>query len=123
MLEPARLHDLVREYYTAIRSMNAGAWAAMFSEGAIIEDPVGDPPVTGGRGRFAEFYSRKVNDKFKKFDVFEQTVFVEGNQAATSWSLVALDLGGNAHAIEGMSLMTYGDDGLISSLRVFWNAP
>jgi len=121
MLESAKLHELVGQYYAAIRSMDGGVWAATFSEDAIIEDPVGEPPVSGGRSRFADFYARHVNEKFQKFDVREQTVFVQGNRVATSWLLNSLDLTDRAHVVEGMSLISYDDNGLITSLRVFWN--
>lgn len=46
VLSPDRIRAAVTRYFEATRSMNAAQWASVFAPNAVVEDPIGQPPLT-----------------------------------------------------------------------------
>jgi steroid delta-isomerase len=89
---------------------------ALYTEDATIEDPIGSD-LRSGRDAVHEFYSA--------FDLIEKetellTIRVGANQAAFLWRLT-LKADGGGSVIEPISVMTFDDDGKITSMRAFWS--
>ena len=113
------------------RSMDAvsrGAkeeWLALFAEDGIIEDPVGksmfDPTGNGHRGRdkISAFWDMTIaNVERFEFDIRDS--FAAGNECANVGTITTFLPGGSRVDTEGVFVYRVNDDGLILSMRAFW---
>jgi steroid delta-isomerase len=113
------------------RSMDAvtrGAkdeWLALFAEDAVVEDPVGrsmfDPTGDGHRGRTAisAFWDLTIaNAERFEFDIRDS--FAAGLEVANVGTITAFLPGGSVVDTEGVFVYRVNEDGLIVSLRAFW---
>jgi ketosteroid isomerase-like protein len=115
----------------ARRSMDAvsrGAkdeWLALFAEDAVVEDPVGpsmfDPDGVGHHGRAAisAFWDKAIAlaEGFE-FDIRDS--FAAGSEVANVGTISAFLPGGMRVDTEGVFVYRVNADGLILSLRAFW---
>ncbi|MGK7879906.1 MAG: nuclear transport factor 2 family protein [Crocosphaera sp.] len=122
MLNNQEIEQLIANYYAALRSLSATQWANVFAENATIEDPIGTPPITGGKEVFSQFYTNAINKNFKVIDIKEDNIFIKGNQAAVTWNFQGITHQDVNISFEGMTLFEFLDSGLISSFKVYWNA-
>jgi steroid Delta-isomerase len=113
------------------RSMDAvcrGAkdeWVALFAEDAVVEDPVGvsmfDPTGDGHRGpaAIAAFWDMTIaNVERFEFDIRDS--FAAGDEVANVGTIRVFLPGGSRMDTEGVFVYRVGDDGLIRSMRAFW---
>jgi steroid Delta-isomerase len=113
------------------RSMDAvsrGAkeeWLALFAEDGVVEDPVGvsmfDPTGNGHRGRdaIAAFWDMAIaNAERLEFDIRDS--FAAGNEVANVGTITAFLPGGSRVDTEGVFVYRVDEDGLIVSMRAFW---
>jgi ketosteroid isomerase-like protein len=113
------------------RSMDAvsrGAkeeWLALFAEDAVVEDPVGrsmfDATGEGHRGRDAisAFWDLAIGQA-ERFEFDIRDSFAAGNESANVGTITAFLPGGSVVDTEGVFVYRVNDDGLIVSLRAFW---
>lgn len=113
------------------RSMDAvcrGAkeeWVALFAEDGVVEDPVGismfDPTGEGHRGRaaIAAFWDMTIAtvERFE-FDITDS--FAAGNEVANVGTIRVFLPGGSRMDTEGVFVYRVNEDGLIRSMRAFW---
>lgn len=112
------------------RSMDAvsrGAkeeWLDLFAADAVVEDPVGksmfDPTGNGHRGRtaIAAFWDMTIaNVERFEFDIKDS--FAAGNECANVGTITTY-LRGSRVDTEGVFVYRVNDDGLIVSMRAFW---
>ncbi len=100
-------------------------WLALFAEDAVVEDPVGpshfSPDGTGHRGKdaIAAFWDASVaiTDRLE-FDIRDS--FACGNEVANVGVITATVGGGTRMDSEGVFVYRVNADGLIVSLRAFW---
>ncbi len=100
-------------------------WLALFAEDAVVEDPVGpshfSPDGTGhhGRGAIAAFWDASVAITERlEFDIRDS--FACGNEVANVGVITATVGGGTRMDSEGVFVYRVNADGLIVSLRAFW---
>jgi len=100
-------------------------WLALFAEDAVIEDPVGpshfSPDGTGhhGRGAIAAFWDASVATTERlEFDI--RNSFACGNEVANVGVITATVGGGTQMDSKGVFVYRVNADGLIVSLRAFW---
>ncbi|MFL6121341.1 nuclear transport factor 2 family protein [Actinophytocola sp.] len=113
------------------RSMDAvsrGAkdeWLALFAEDAVVEDPVGksmfDPTGDGHRGRaaIAAFWDLAIANA-ERFEFAIRDSFAAGHEVANIGTISAFLPGGSVVDTEGVFVYRVNEDGLIVSLRAFW---
>jgi steroid Delta-isomerase len=113
------------------RSMDAvtrGArdeWLTLFAEDGVVEDPVGksmfDPTGNGHRGRdaIAAFWDMTIaNVERFEFDIRDS--FAAGNEVANVGTITTFLPGGSRVDTEGVFVYRVNEDGLIVSMRAFW---
>jgi ketosteroid isomerase-like protein len=100
-------------------------WVALFAEDAVVEDPVGvslfDRTGDGHRGRaaIAAFWDMTIaNVERFEFDIRDS--FAAGNEVANVGTIRVFLPGGSTMDTEGVFVYRVGDDGLIRSMRAFW---
>lgn len=113
------------------RSMDAvsrGAkdeWLALFAPDAVVEDPVGpsifDPDGKGHHGRdgISAFWDASIGNADRvAFTVRDS--FATGDEVANVGTITSFLPDGSRLDAEGVFVYRVGSDGLIRSLRAFW---
>lgn len=108
-----------------VRDRDKAGWLALFAENATVEDPVGpsawDPEGRGRRGKaeISAFY-----DMFSAmqsgFDFEIREMYCCGNEVAAAVSMHITALDGTRNTTRAINVYRRSPDGLIQSLRSFW---
>ena len=101
-------------------------WLALYSEDAVLEDPVGpspwDPEGKGHRGKraLAAFWDRVIGpNRGLQFKVRER--YTGGTEVASVLTVSSALPDGQKVEIGMVTIHSSNDQGLIRSLRAFWN--
>lgn len=117
-LDPDRIRAAVRSYAAAVSAGDAASVAAMFAGDAVVEDPVGQPPLVG-RGAIRDFFDHAFRT-FGAMDIApEGHVRVAGNCAATALN-ARFGPPGQRGMIRSFGIVTFSDDGLIANIQAFY---
>ena len=81
-------------------------------------DPVGEPPRKG-RAEIAAWWDRAVAP-YEAIIIEPKRITVNGNEAALSWRIVERQ-GGKQRAFEGIDIITFDAQGMISEVRAYWD--
>jgi len=119
LISSDRISSTVRNYFLAIRAMDAEAFASAFAEDGTTFDPVGTPGITG-HAAIREFL-QNICKNFKSVGLTEDNVFVAGNGAAVKWTGRGISASGKEVKFEGVDVFEVNDDGKIHTLRAYWN--
>ena len=117
--EPDRISRVVRNYFLAIRAMDAEAFANLFAENGTTYDPVGTPGITG-REALREFLA-SICKNFKSVGLTEDAVFIAGNGAAVKWTGKGTSNSGREVRFEGIDVIEVNEDGKIQTVHAYWN--
>ena len=109
----------VADYFAAIRAMDINAWLSTFAENAVSHDPVGAPPMSG-HAALRQFFEG-IAGAFEKVGLFEDQVFINGNEAAVKWIGRGTGKNGREVAFEGIDIFEVNDEGKIQTVRGYWN--
>jgi steroid Delta-isomerase len=101
-------------------------WLALYSEDAVLEDPVGpspwDPEGKGHRGKqaLAAFWDRVIGpNRGLQFKVRER--YTGGREVASVLTVSSALPDGQRVEFGMVTIVSSNDQGLIQSLRAFWN--
>jgi steroid Delta-isomerase len=119
------VRDLARASMAAVEAGDRGAWLALFTEDAIVEDPIGpsmfDPDGTGHRGpaAIAAFYDNVIaaNESIR-FDIGQS--FLCGDEIANVGVIRITLTGGTAVEVDGVYTYRRSPEGKIAALRAYW---
>lgn len=119
-LSREEIAEIAGQYFSCLRNMEVDALLDLFSEDALSWDPVGTPPLLV-KDKSTNYF-RALSSFFEKMALTEDDIFVAGNEAAIRWTGVAkLRSKERELTFEGISVFTVNDDGLISSVRSYWD--
>lgn len=109
------IKNTVAAYMKAVSGKSADAVAALFAEGATVEDPVGTEPKRG---------VAEIRQHFSAIEAMDQTaelltIRVAGNSAAFHFR-VTTKAGDQTYVVEPIDVMTFDDDAKITSTRAYW---
>jgi steroid delta-isomerase len=110
-----RIREVVERYVALVATGSADEIADLYAEGATVEDPVGSGVLTT-REEIHGFYAT--------LEVLDQeTRLIEaritGGQAAFLFEVRTLS-DGVTYSLSPIDVMTFDDDGLVTSMRAFW---
>jgi hypothetical protein len=109
---------------TAVEAGDRDAWLALFAPGAVVADPVGpspfDPEGNGHRGidAIGAFYDAVIAEPQIRFSIRES--YVAGSSCANVGTITSTFADGSAAVVDGVYVYEVTDDGLIASLRAYW---
>lgn len=109
----------VADYFAAIRAMDVDGWLSTFAEDAVTNDPVGAPPLNG-HAALRQFFEG-IAGAFEKVGLFEDQVFINGNEAAVKWTGRGTGKNGREVTFEGIDVFEVNDEGKIKTVRGYWN--
>ena len=118
MPEKSVIHETIEYYWKAFTAGDRDAWVALFTDDATVEDPIGSA-VHRGKEAIAAFFdvSHSLADSIELRSL--GVTAVVGNEAAFAME-IRPNIGGTIYVLEAIDVMTFADDGRITSQRAFW---
>lgn len=110
-----RIRATVTAYLDAVASGVATDVAALYTENATLEDPVGSEPRVG-RAAITEFY-KAIETTENTTELF--TLRISGANAAFHFR-VTTKVAEQTYEIEPIDVMTFDEAGRITTMRAFW---
>jgi steroid delta-isomerase len=110
--------ETVSRYAELLGSGSADELTALYAADATVEDPVGSG-VRHGREEIRQLYDR-IEKQTRTVELL--SVHINGNEAAFLARLTVI-AGDIRTRIDGIDVMTFDDDGRITSMRAFWSTP
>ena len=110
-----QITQTVNRYLELVGNGQADDIAELYADDATVEDPVGGE-VHIGRTAIRGFYSSVENVKAQTEVLTSRAL---GSEAAFHWTL-SIDFGDNGMRIDIISVVTFDDEGKISSMKAYW---
>ncbi len=114
-----QMRQALDAYFDGIRSMDAEQYVAAFADDAVVEDPVGTPPLANHDAR-RQFYAG-IASLFRNLSLDPDHLYVNGNQAAVKWTGHATSKGGKAIEFDGIDVLTINDAGTVQTVMAYWD--
>ena len=118
MADESVIRETIENYWKAFSAGDRDAWLALFTDDATVEDPIGTP-VHRGKEAIGGFFdsSQSLADsiELRSLDI----VSIVGNEAAFAME-IRPTMGGAPFVMEAIDVMTFADDGRITSQRAYW---
>jgi steroid Delta-isomerase len=119
MATPEQIRETIAQYIKNFTANDRSGWLALFTDDATVEDPVGSEVKRGkdGIGEFWDF----VHSLSPSIELRANGPACVAAPEAAFPIMIVNDLGGTKMAIDATDVMTFADDGRISSMRAFWD--
>jgi steroid Delta-isomerase len=111
---PEQIRAAVEAYVAAYNADDRGAFVALWSDDAVIEDPVGTP-AHRGRDAIAAFWDG-VHQLSERIRLTPGHVHVAGDGAAMVFEIRAAGM-----VIDAVDVFVVDDTGAITSMRAYWD--
>lgn len=120
--------DVSKRSMAAIEGKDREAWLALFTDDAVVEDPIGpsmfDPEGRGQRGKeaIAKFFDDVIapNDRIR-FTI--RSSYECGSEVANVGTIdITLPGGSQVASVDLVSTYRINSDGLLTALRAYWEA-
>ena len=110
-----RIREVVDEYVRLVASGSAAEVVALYADGATVEDPVGSD-VLSTREAITAFYSTLEGLEQKTRLI---ALRIAGGEAAFHFEVQTF-ADGVTYTLAPFDVMTFDDDGRITSMRAYW---
>jgi hypothetical protein len=118
MTEPLDLVALVNRYASVTSSMDVDAYAALFSEDCLREDPIGQHPCRGRDEVRASWQGVVATAKSVTFT--PTNIHGVANEVAYNFT-VRVEMESAVVVISGIETFVFNDAGEIGEMRAYWN--
>ena len=119
MATPDEIRAVIDRYVTTFSSGDGAGWAALFAEDATQEDPVGTP-ANVGREAILGFYENMTAMLGGLTLELKHEPIIIGHEAAFAATARAGQGESRARMPDIVDVLTFAEDGSITSLRAFW---
>jgi steroid Delta-isomerase len=117
--DAATIRSAVEQYCAAFTAGDQDAYVGLFADGAWIEDPVGTPRFEG-KEAIAGFFAQ--NQTLADNIELRQTGPVRVAAGECAFPMQARpNMGGATMVVDIVDVMTFDDDGKITTMRAFWD--
>ena len=99
--------------------MNAKSWLEIFSEDAVIYDPVRNPPSQVHKD--SQKFFKMLSSFFEKMELSKNHVFIVRNGAAVKWTMQVFAKNGRHAISEGISVFEINNAGKIQNVSFYWD--
>jgi len=118
-LTSEQIETVIEEVFTGLAAFDVQGVANHFASDAVIEDPVGTPPIQGTQAIAA--YLGTFPALFSHIKLYSLDVKVCGQEAAVKWRLRFKTHTGNTFFLEGIGFFKFNQAGKIQSEREFFD--
>ena len=116
-----RMISAINQYFNSLSNIDLDDFLACFNKDATLNDPYGGKLFVGGEGLNKWF------DGFRKtwVEISIEAVdsFYSGDRAAVKWAARGLANSGKNANFSGIDIFTIGENGLITRMDGYWDAP
>lgn len=120
MATPDEIRAVLDQYVSRFNAGDGAGWAALFAEDATQEDPVG-APANVGREAIQGFYDSMSAMLGGGLRIeLKHDPIIAGHEAALAASAYAGTGENRSHVPDIVDVITFAEDGSITSLRAFW---
>lgn len=116
MVDETHIKNVMQAYAEAVSGDDVEAILALFTEDAVVEDPVDSEPHRGQEALRA-FYQGAIEAVDKM--TLDGSVRARGNKGAAAMLAYPKGAGGSV-VIETLDVMAFNDDGKITSMTAYW---
>jgi len=117
--DPEVIRKNITEYIAAVAAGDVDRVMALYADDAVVEDPINSPPYVGADA-IRGFYAGVSGGGAQLTSSFTTDINVNGNVAAFGFKLL-IDAGGAKFEISPIDVMTFADDGTITSMKAYWD--
>ena len=110
---------LLTTYFDNMTAMNPEGWFGIFSEEAVIHDPVGAPPKHIHQD--AQHLFKVLTHFFETIELSKDNIFFVKNGAAVKWTMQVVAKNGRHATSEGISVFEINDAGKIQTVSSYWD--
>ena len=114
-LTAEHMRNVLQRYVDGVTRGDCEGIMALYADEATVEDPVGSEPRRG-RAAIAELYRNAAGQVRLELD---GRVRVAANCAAAP--MIGRPTGMPGMVVEIVDVMTFNDDGLVTSMRAYWS--
>lgn len=118
-LTSEQIETVIEEVFTKLAAFDALGVVAHFTPDAVVEDPVGTPPIQGAQAITA--YLESFPTLFSQIKLYSLDVKVCGQEAAVNWRLRFKTKTGNVFFLDGIGVFKFNQEGKIQSEREFFD--
>jgi steroid delta-isomerase len=117
MISEKKMREALQSYIDAFNRSDAEGVVGLFADDASVEDPVGRPAMTG-KDKFGPFFKMAISTG-ATLELVAPIRASHGNAAAMAFD-VKLTYQGAYQLIHVIDVMTFNDQGRITSMRAYW---
>jgi steroid Delta-isomerase len=118
-LTSEQMEAVIEEVFTGLAAFDAQGVFNHFASDAVVEDPVGTPPIQGTQAITA--YLQTFPSLFSHIKLYSLDVRVCGQEAAVKWRLRFKTTTGNVFFLDGIGVFKFNPEGEIQSEREFFD--
>ncbi|GAA1818958.1 nuclear transport factor 2 family protein [Actinomadura chokoriensis] len=107
------MKQALQTYIDAFNAADAATISGLYADDAVVEDPVGNPPMTG-RAAIEEFYANAIASGAK----LTLDSPIRGSHGARAAMAFTIDVSGMR--IRAIDVMTFDEEGRISRMEAYW---
>ena len=118
-LTPQQIEAVIEDAFAGLVAFDVQRVINNFASDAVVEDPVGTPPIQGTQAIAA--YLGTFPSLFSQIKLYSLDVKVCGQEAAVKWRLRFTTKTGNVFFLEGVGNFKFDQAGKIQSEREFFD--
>jgi steroid delta-isomerase len=118
-LTSEQIEAVIEEVFAGLAAFEVQRVVNNFASNAVVEDPVGTPPIQGTQAIAA--YLETFPVLFNQIKLYSLDVKVCGQEAAVQWRLRFWTKTGNVFFLEGVGIFKFDQAGKIQSEREFFD--
>ncbi len=118
-LTPEQTEAVIEDAFAGLVAFDVQRVVNNFADDAVLEDPVGTPPIHGKQAIAA--YLETFPTLFSELKLYSLDVKVAGQEAAVKWRLRFRTRTGNVFFLEGIGFFKLNQQGKIVSEREFFD--
>ena len=116
---PQQLEAVIEDAFAGLVAFDVQRVVNNFAPDAVLEDPVGTPPMEGTQAIAA--YLESFPTIFNQLKLYSLDIKVRGHEAAVTWRIRFTTKSGTVFFLEGIGFFDFNQDGKIQREREFFN--
>lgn len=118
-LTPQQIEAVIEEVFAGLVAFDAPRVVNHFAADAVVEDPVGTPPIQGTQAIAA--YLATFPALFSQMKLYSLDIKVGGQEVGVKWRLRFTTKTGNTFFLDGIGFFRFNQDGKIQTEKEFFD--
>src|SRR5215207_4601515 len=118
-LTSQQIEAVIEDAFAGLVAFDVQRVVNNFASDAVLEDPVGTPPIQGSQAIAA--YLGTFPTLFSQMKLYSLDIKTGGQEAGVKWRLRFTTKTGNVFFLDGIGLFTFNQDGKIQSEKEFFD--